>query len=288
MIHQLNNLEDFGPSFTREEIKKRGWSKEELIGILVSFLMKGTNISQKDNSNACSDGLDTARSKGLVEISNEITDLTIERIVAAFPVLVACLIHKKEELQQYILCKDIGDIPIYLKFSSGASLLLSEDELTNWILWAQAQDRIVNPTRHNPINVAKSARKQYDANVLSASKIKLIRDQLKREKEPRSDLSASERKKSANKETESSENGLDKIPLVFFFANMSAYQIFGCLFDNKSSFYNTRKSKYEITAMTVSAWELSNEKNNPRYKDFEPNSSDKDILSDLREIFRNI
>lgn len=167
----------FDPLTIRNELKHRGWSKGLLLNVIVFFLVRGTNIGTKAvarSTESCKAMLREASEKGLTQRPVTPNSLTIGRIVASVPEMVASIL-KKYGNNCRVLSSDVGDCKRYLKFSAGASLCVNEAELEQWIIWAKAQDAIINPKSPNPDRVVQFAHIQYSSALLSVDKRRAVR-----------------------------------------------------------------------------------------------------------------
>jgi len=205
------SYQGFDPSVIRREIAKRGWTGAELTQLIVFFIMRGTNMKKAETKSTekCVKLLKGLRAKGLTENRKGPTNITINRVICALPEVVAGVIAKYPKMCR-ILCKTYGNLPLYLKFSAGASLCKNVDELQQWIVWATEQDAIINSgegRKPDPDSVVNYANIQYNGSVIPDNKIKTIRDKLDRillENQDEDDNSAGdqEEKKKADKGSE--------------------------------------------------------------------------------------
>jgi len=178
---EIVSFQGFDPKIIRKELIKRKWTSSELTQILTFFLVRGTNIGDKvenRSSPECNSLLASLKNKGLQQRAVKKNDITINRIVASMPEIVASIIAKHHDKCR-VLCPDISEnLPIYLKFSSGGSLCVDEDELDEWIDWAREQDKIINPNNPNADRVQQFALIQYNSTFISHDKKLSIREQL--------------------------------------------------------------------------------------------------------------
>lgn len=159
----------FDAKVIREELVSKKWSKELLTNVLVYFLVRGTNISAKAtkrSSEACALMLKSATEKGLRARPEKPTTLTIGRIVAAMPEVVAGIIARFPT-QVRVLCPEVSPgLPLYLKFSAGASLCTSEEQYIEWMDWARSQDAVINKDKSSEERVNQFGRVQYSSSRL--------------------------------------------------------------------------------------------------------------------------
>jgi hypothetical protein len=171
----------FDPSVIRKQLIINKWQKTELIQILTFFVVRGTSLSDKSmgrSTKTLSQLITHLKNKGLVDTPVNRTDITIGRIVASMPEIVASIIAKFPD-DCRIICNDLDvSIPVYLKFSSGAALCVSEDELKEWLTWAIEQDKVINPKKPDAVRVENFANIQYQSTFLSVSKRVSIRSSL--------------------------------------------------------------------------------------------------------------
>jgi hypothetical protein len=171
----------FDPSVIRKQLIINKWQKTELIQILTFFVVRGTSLSDKSmgrSTKTLSQLITHLKNKGLVDTPVNRTDITIGRIVASMPEIVASVIAKFPD-DCRIICNDLDvSIPVYLKFSSGAALCVSEDELKEWLTWAIEQDKVINPKKPDAVRVENFANIQYQSTFLSVSKRVSIRSSL--------------------------------------------------------------------------------------------------------------
>lgn len=172
------SYQGFDPKLIRKELIRRKWTQKELTYILTFFLVRGTNIDDKNegkNTAEFNKMIAGLKNKGLVLRANGNKDITINRIVACMPEIVAGIIAKYHDKCR-ILCIDTSpDIPIYLKFSSGGALCESDVELEHWINWATEQDKVINPGKNDCDRVRQFALIQYNSGFITETKRNDIR-----------------------------------------------------------------------------------------------------------------
>jgi hypothetical protein len=170
----------FDPIFIRKQVMKKRWTQEELLNLIVFFLLRGTNIDKSTDrsTNECKKLITSLQAKGLTTDKTKRENITINRVISSFPDIVASVIAKHEDNCR-ILAKEFGgQLPNYLKFSSGASLCVDEEQLGKWVLWAKEQDKIINPKKPNPENVENYAKIQYASALFDIKKRKAIQNKL--------------------------------------------------------------------------------------------------------------
>jgi hypothetical protein len=180
-IFESVSYQGFDPTVIRKELIKQKWSKNDLIQILTFFVVRGTSLSEKSinrSTETLANLITNLRNKGLKDRPVDKTDITIGRIVASMPEIVASIIAKYPNNCR-IICKDVSEaLPLYLKFSSGAALCVDSSELKRWTEWAIEQDKVINPTRADSERVENFANIQYNSTFLSTNKRQNLRTKL--------------------------------------------------------------------------------------------------------------
>lgn len=180
---EIVSFQGFDPKLIRKELIRNKWTQKELIYIITFFLVRGTNIDEKNegkNTAEFNQIITDLKNKSLVQRAVDKKSITINRIIACMPEIVAGVIAKHNDKCR-ILCIDTSPIlPVYLKFSSGGSLCQSDIELEHWITWAIEQDKVINPKNPNSERVMQFAKIQYSSDFISATKKESIRIDLDR------------------------------------------------------------------------------------------------------------
>jgi len=137
----------FDPLVIKGELIKKQWQKKELVQLLMFYLTRGTNTGSKAmgrSTEVCQRLISSLRSKGLVAKPVSTKCITVNRIVSALPDIVAGILARHGSKCR-ILCADVSpELPIFLKFSAGASLCKDEEQLNLWKTWATEMDKVIN------------------------------------------------------------------------------------------------------------------------------------------------
>lgn len=148
----------YDPEATKKALAAGGFTVSDILTIIRLCLMRGTNIGEKFNNKSTQplkNAIQTLKNKGLktgTPAANN--DLTIGRVLSTFADKAAKELVVNSDYYR-IISKDVGNIPHYLKFASGASLCIDRDQLREWKEWAKSFDKVINSKSNkvNPDNV---------------------------------------------------------------------------------------------------------------------------------------
>lgn len=157
LVQEIDNIDSddfndfayqgFDPLVIKEELIKKKWQKKELVQLLMYYLTRGTNTGAKAmgrSTDTCKKLITSLQSKGLVAKPITTKCITVNRIVSALPDIVAGILARHESKCRILCAETSPELPIFLKFSAGASLCVDDKQLSLWKIWAIEMDKVIN------------------------------------------------------------------------------------------------------------------------------------------------
>lgn len=156
----------FDPAVTKRRLIQMRWQKADIARVISFYVMRGTSI-RPDSVNRSTATVQTAVARwqtlGLVQAATTREDITINRIVSCMADQVAYAIAKHSTECRVVAAEVSPDLPVYLKFSAGASLCTSDEQLEHWIMWSTCFSAIISRNTTTEETVRRYARIQYES-----------------------------------------------------------------------------------------------------------------------------